>query len=62
MSSPKPDFMQKNRYRKLEKLEVRLYDKDCPVCGTNEVIFLWSEELKKYTTSRCGSLNCKYGN
>jgi len=62
MSSPKPDFMQKRKYRKLEKHEQRLYDKDCPVCKQPEMIFTWSDELKKYTTSRCGNVDCKYGN
>lgn len=62
MTSPTIDFLQKRKYRRLEKGEQRLYDKDCPKCGTNEMIFMWSDELKKYTTSRCGSLKCDYGN
>ncbi len=48
-------------YRRKKTDEAYLYDKYCPVCKRPEMIGLWKWSELKYTSSRCSSFECNYG-
>lgn len=55
-------FSLKRRPRKLRDDESLCWDKVCPKCGFQSLIFMWNWQEKKYAESRCISPDCKFGN
>lgn len=55
-------FTLKFRPRRLLDDESTLWEKICPFCKHQSLIYLWNWQEKKYTTSRCMMPDCKYGN
>lgn len=55
-------FSLKKRPRRLLDGESLLWDKICPWCAHQGLIFIWDREQSKYTDIRCINPDCKFGN
>lgn len=55
-------FVNKPLFRKLKIDESFLYDKVCPKCENQEMIFLWDWKNRAYKINRCKRNDCDYGN
>jgi len=57
------DFRSINRTRPLFEDEAMLYDKTCPICEKEKLIFKWNWQTHSYDyKARCSGLRCHYGN